>query len=223
MSETSPHATYPTLLAAQLRLVRERRAEVARLLAVGGRHDEALVDAVTNDLVGARLVIRAAVAVPPPNGVSGAAREDLQRQEREAADLLRTVLFAPGGGTRPARDGHQAPGSAGSGVVRPSRAPAPPSASEPLPIPRDNARQKIRLMIRGALVAVRSVYRHPTPHRGRSAAEQQEQEGFENKQRNARTPGLSGGTEVGEGASTRAPRGGRGSLRCGTVMYMMYV
>ena len=53
------------------------------------------MDAIANDLVGARLVLRAALAAPPPGEVSDARRQDLERREREAGDLLRAVLAAP--------------------------------------------------------------------------------------------------------------------------------
>lgn len=64
------------------------------------------MDAIANDLVGVRLVIRAALAVPLPEGVTGAAREELLRQEREAGDLLRVVLLALGGDTWPSCADH---------------------------------------------------------------------------------------------------------------------
>ncbi len=53
---------------------------------------EAALDATANDLVGARLVIRAALASPPPRGPSGADREELERREREATEMLGAVL-----------------------------------------------------------------------------------------------------------------------------------
>lgn len=94
MSETAPHGAHPSLLAGQIQLLEDRRADVADGLKVGGRHDEILVDAVASDLVGVRLVIRAALAVPPPRGALEAAREKLERREREAENLLRVVLVA---------------------------------------------------------------------------------------------------------------------------------
>lgn len=71
-----------------------RRADVAALVEPGGEPDENLVDDIADDLVGVRLVIRAALAVPPPGGISGASREALELREREAAELLRVVLSA---------------------------------------------------------------------------------------------------------------------------------
>ena len=85
-------APHRPILDAQLRLIEQRRADVAALLEPGGERDEAHVDRVANDLVGVRLTVRAALAAPPPAGVTGAARDGLQRPEREACDLLRAVL-----------------------------------------------------------------------------------------------------------------------------------
>ena len=93
-----PRSTNRPLLDEQLRLIEERRRDVADLLMEPGVvRDEALVDNVANDLAGARLVIRAALAAPPPGGISGAAREELRNREREAGDLLRAVLAVPAG------------------------------------------------------------------------------------------------------------------------------
>lgn len=87
------HAPRHPLLDVQLRLLEDRRADIADLLLErGGEGDETLVDAVANDLVGARLVIQAALAAPSPCGISGAAREDLRHREQEAGELLRVVL-----------------------------------------------------------------------------------------------------------------------------------
>ncbi|QIN81105.1 hypothetical protein GBA65_21975 (plasmid) [Rubrobacter marinus] len=97
MSENTAHSPR---LAKQLRLIEDRRADVADLLEQGGPHDEALLDLVANDLVGARLVIRAALLAPPPRAVFGEAREDLERLEREAAALLGVVLDVLGAGWR---------------------------------------------------------------------------------------------------------------------------
>ena len=69
MSETDPCAACPSLLAAQLSLLEDRRADVADLLEVGGRHDEVLVDAIANVLVVAGLAIRAALAVLSPQEI----------------------------------------------------------------------------------------------------------------------------------------------------------
>ncbi len=89
--------SYPPLLRAQIELVEARRARVVALTEACGKYDETLVDAIANDLVGARLVIRAAFTAPPPGGVSGADREVLERHEREAGDLLHVVLDVVGG------------------------------------------------------------------------------------------------------------------------------
>lgn len=77
----STRDSYPPLLASQIELVGARRADVARLKEAGGEYDEVLLDAIANDLVGARLVIRAALAVPSPGGLSAADREELELQE----------------------------------------------------------------------------------------------------------------------------------------------
>ncbi len=90
----STRDSYPPLLHAQIRLVEAIRGDVAALAEAGAEHDEVSVDALANDLVGARLVIRAALVVPPPCGVSGAARETFEAHEREAGDLLQMVLAA---------------------------------------------------------------------------------------------------------------------------------
>lgn len=52
------------------------------------------MDEIADDLVGVRLVIRAALALPPPGGISGASREALELREREATELLRVVFSA---------------------------------------------------------------------------------------------------------------------------------
>ena len=96
MRNDPPHPTHSPLLDEQLRLLRNRRADVADLvMELGIEYDEVLVDRIANDLVGARLVIRAALAAPLPGGASGARRQELERREREAGDLLRAVLAAP--------------------------------------------------------------------------------------------------------------------------------
>ena len=84
-------ARYPALLDGQLRLLEERRADVAALLEPGGERDEAAVDLMANDLVGVRLVLRASL-LAPPTGATGAARDELELREREASDLLGAVL-----------------------------------------------------------------------------------------------------------------------------------
>ena len=95
MREDPPRSMHRPLLDEQLLLLlRDKRADVEDLLEMGGEHDEDLVNRIADDLVGARLVIRAALAVPPPDGISGAAREKLRHREREAGELLRVVLVA---------------------------------------------------------------------------------------------------------------------------------
>ncbi len=94
MIVTSPPARHPPLLASQLRLVELRGADVARLPGSARERDAEVLDAIANDLVGARFVIRAALAVPSPHGASGAEREDLERGERKATELLDVVLSA---------------------------------------------------------------------------------------------------------------------------------
>ncbi len=64
------------------------------------------MDAITNDLVGVRLLIRAALAGAPPSETLGAMREELERREHEAGDLLRSVLVLLRGDTRPVRGGY---------------------------------------------------------------------------------------------------------------------
>ena len=95
MRDDPPRPTRRPLLDEQLRLLRDRRADVADLPELGIEHDEELVDRIANDLVGARLVIRAALAASSPVGASCARREEFERREREAGDLLRAVLAAP--------------------------------------------------------------------------------------------------------------------------------
>lgn len=95
ISDATP-SSYPPLLLCQIEIVRARRADVARLEEAGGEHAcENLADEIANDLVGARIVIRAALVAPQPSGLSEADREALELREREAADLLRAVLDAP--------------------------------------------------------------------------------------------------------------------------------
>lgn len=55
MCKAAPHAAYHFLLTAQIRMIEDRRADVTELLEVGGRRDDALVDDIANDLVGAPL------------------------------------------------------------------------------------------------------------------------------------------------------------------------
>jgi hypothetical protein len=85
---TSPPAHHPPLLASRLRLVGLRGADVARLPGSAHERDAEVLEAIANDLVGARFVIRAAPAAPSPRGASGAEREDLERGERKATELL---------------------------------------------------------------------------------------------------------------------------------------
>ena len=73
---------------------------------MGGRHDEVFADAITNDLLGVRLFIRAALAGAPPSEPPGVMRKEPQRLQHEAGDLLQTVLVALGGDTRTASDGY---------------------------------------------------------------------------------------------------------------------
>ena len=95
MRDDPPRPTRRPLLDEQLRLLRDRRADVADLLELGIEHDGELGGRIANDLGGARLVIRAARAPPSPVGASCARREEFERREREAGDLLRAVLAAP--------------------------------------------------------------------------------------------------------------------------------
>lgn len=67
---------------------------VGYLLNTGGERDEVLVDGMANDLVGARLAIRAALTAPTHSGIPGVAREERERKWRKARDLLRVVLGA---------------------------------------------------------------------------------------------------------------------------------
>ncbi|MDP9438621.1 MAG: hypothetical protein M3P49_07740 [Actinomycetota bacterium] len=86
MSTLPVRAEHPSLLASQLALLDAVRADVAALRAGGAPVPcEAALDATANDLVGARLVIRAALASPPARGPSGA--------EREVTELLGAVLY----------------------------------------------------------------------------------------------------------------------------------
>ena len=74
------------LLAGQIELIETRREEVLALRGLGvGDTGEALA----NDLVGARFVIRAALLA---GGIADAEREGLARAEWEATALLREVL-----------------------------------------------------------------------------------------------------------------------------------
>ena len=92
MKSHSTHEPYAAILASQIELAGARRPDVAPLTRADAERDEALADAVANDLVGARLVMRAALSGSPPAGVSGAAREELEPREREVKDLLGVVL-----------------------------------------------------------------------------------------------------------------------------------
>ena len=81
------------LLAGQIELIETRREEV---LALRGRGGGDVGEDLTNDLVGARLVIRAALLA---GGLTEIEREGLERSEREATALLREV-FGPRGARR---------------------------------------------------------------------------------------------------------------------------
>lgn len=86
------YAPLHPLLCEQLRLLENRRTDVANLSRPDVAYDEAFLDSLRNDLVGARLVILAALAASPPDVATGAAREELQLRWREAGDLLCEVL-----------------------------------------------------------------------------------------------------------------------------------
>ena len=76
-----------------MRLIEIRSADVAGLpQSRGDAIDEDLVDRIANDLVGARLVVRATLAAAPPARTSGSTQRELEGKEREAGDLLRAVL-----------------------------------------------------------------------------------------------------------------------------------
>ena len=76
-------AHYPALLDGQFRLLARRRADVAALSKPGVERDEAAIDRIANDLVGARLVIRAALSAPSADSVPGATRDEPERRERD--------------------------------------------------------------------------------------------------------------------------------------------
>lgn len=81
------------LLASQLALIEAKRADVT-LLSIGRGHppEQDALDALANDLVGARVVIASALlAAPPPHEISGEAREELEGLEREAQAMLGVV------------------------------------------------------------------------------------------------------------------------------------
>ncbi|MDP9484881.1 MAG: hypothetical protein M3Q49_03640 [Actinomycetota bacterium] len=61
MSTPDARAEHPPLSASQLRLVRERREDVARQSEPGVDRDVAALDALADDLLSARLVLRAAL------------------------------------------------------------------------------------------------------------------------------------------------------------------
>lgn len=85
--------TARSLLDGQLRLLESRSRDVAALVTLPGEpRDEAPVDRLANDLVGARLVLRAPLATSPPAGVSEEERAELIEREREAGELLRAAL-----------------------------------------------------------------------------------------------------------------------------------
>lgn len=88
------YASLHPRLREQLRLLENRGADVANLSRLDVEYDEVFLDSLRNDLVGARLVILAALAASPPDVVATqAAREELELRGHEAGDLLRQVLF----------------------------------------------------------------------------------------------------------------------------------
>ena len=74
-----------SMLAGQLRLLEEKRAEVEALRQRGGGPDDALA----KDLAGVRFVLRAALLA---DGLTEAKREELERSERVARELLRRTV-----------------------------------------------------------------------------------------------------------------------------------
>ena len=76
------------LLKEQLELLKTKKVEVDALLASGGEVDQALAD----DLVGIVFVIRAALL---SGSLSGVEREEVERSERTARELLRSALRNP--------------------------------------------------------------------------------------------------------------------------------
>lgn len=87
-----------TLLAGHLRLLDAKREGVHALRERGGE-SPSCVEALVNDLVGIKLVVSAALLA---GGIGEAKREDLERREREARELLRGTwaLGSAGRGTR---------------------------------------------------------------------------------------------------------------------------
>lgn len=105
MSETAPHAENTSLLAAQLSLLEGRRADVAELLEVGGRNGgSADQEARAYEVVGEGA--HEDLVVPHSRGALEVAREEPERREREAGNLLRVVPLALGSEGRPARDAY---------------------------------------------------------------------------------------------------------------------
>lgn len=76
------------LLAGQLRLLRTKGEEVRTLCGRGGG-GSSRGEALANDLVGIRLVLNAALLT---GGLGESEREELQRREREARELLREAV-----------------------------------------------------------------------------------------------------------------------------------
>ena len=73
------------MIADQLRLLEARRVEVEALRPAGAEPDDGLA----NDLAGVRFVLLAALLA---GGLTVAKREELERSEREARELLGRVV-----------------------------------------------------------------------------------------------------------------------------------